>query len=330
MSGIDFSALLANGYHAFKSEIPADWSDDWLADGKPIVWVLIPMRLPAQRKFAPGTLLLDVSYVQEVIDWDTAVKVGKVTHAVIRIGQGLRYTPDVQFARNWAEAKRLGVARSTYHLIETEVGGQRVPMDAQAAKAAGLLANDLPEGFVAMDYEPQIIKQPHATPEEIELYHRTLAERLPATERWNYTSPGLWAGYARHEKTWAADYTPPLDSIRGLPPPSLWQVGVTKIPGIKGWVDINLVVEGLALPEFPLWAYKRTPESEKRVMYYALAKEKAALIEFCDRPEGAVHTRRAVGYKMGVFRVTLDGKWACVVDGGAPDWWCRLDDVAVL
>lgn len=294
-------------------------------------FIFVSLTPPPKPEVAPhpGAIVLDIAYPQETVDWKTLREVGKATHVVIRSSQGMIYK-DEYFDVNWPAAKAAGLVRAVYHLLETERNGQRVSMDGQARRFYGFVEGDPPEWFYGMDYEPAIINQPHATPAEIDLFHSTLKGLVGGAEQWNYTSIGMWPGYSRSEPTWAADYTPPLNAPRGLPAPSLWQIGVAKVPGIKGWVDVNMYIKGMSNPVAPAWAYKRTGPKEKRAMYFANAKDKAALIEFYDKPDGVVHTRRAVGYKMGVFRVTLDGKWVCVVDGGAPDWWCRMDDVVVL
>src|SRR5262249_45743336 len=57
---------------------------------------------------------MDVSTYQGTIDWDQVAAEG-IDFAVIRMGDGLG--GDAQYARNWSEARRVGVIRSTYQFF---------------------------------------------------------------------------------------------------------------------------------------------------------------------------------------------------------------------
>jgi lysozyme len=58
---------------------------------------------------------IDVSYYNDTIDWDT-VKSQGVAFAFIRVSDGLSHF-DSQFARNWSEARRVGIKRGVYQLF---------------------------------------------------------------------------------------------------------------------------------------------------------------------------------------------------------------------
>lgn len=60
---------------------------------------------------------IDVSYWQGQIDWNrVAVQQPKVEFVGIRAGISWGYT-DKWFARNWSEAKRVGILRMAYHVL---------------------------------------------------------------------------------------------------------------------------------------------------------------------------------------------------------------------
>jgi GH25 family lysozyme M1 (1,4-beta-N-acetylmuramidase) len=58
---------------------------------------------------------IDVSKYQLRVDWDT-VRAQGTKFAGIRSGISWGYT-DPEFARNWAEARRVGIARTAYHVL---------------------------------------------------------------------------------------------------------------------------------------------------------------------------------------------------------------------
>lgn len=58
---------------------------------------------------------IDVSKYQGLVDWDT-VRAKGVRFAGVRSGISWGYA-DPQFERNWAEAKRVGLARTAYHVL---------------------------------------------------------------------------------------------------------------------------------------------------------------------------------------------------------------------
>jgi GH25 family lysozyme M1 (1,4-beta-N-acetylmuramidase) len=108
--------------------------------------------------FAPGELAFpnllalivqqkkypDVSFYQGEINWDTMRE--KTDAVVIRAGQNLWV--DSQFHWNYQQAKRRGMLRGVYYFYD-----DRVSPGAQAAKIAELIATDLPEMEVWIDWE---------------------------------------------------------------------------------------------------------------------------------------------------------------------------------
>ena len=62
---------------------------------------------------APVGVIIDVSHWQGEVDW-AAAKASGVTHAFIKASDGPDWV-DPQFARNWAEAKKHGIQRGSYH-----------------------------------------------------------------------------------------------------------------------------------------------------------------------------------------------------------------------
>jgi GH25 family lysozyme M1 (1,4-beta-N-acetylmuramidase) len=108
--------------------------------------------------FAPGELAFpnllalivqqkkypDVSFYQGEINWDAMRE--KTDAVVIRAGQNLWV--DSQFHWNYQQAKRRGMLRGIYYFCD-----DRVSPGAQAAKIAELIAADLPEMEVWIDWE---------------------------------------------------------------------------------------------------------------------------------------------------------------------------------
>lgn len=89
-------------------------------------------------------LFSDISFYQGIVDWD--VMKTKSPAAIIRVGQNLWIDP--QFARNYAEAKRVGMKRGIYWFYDS-----RISPDTQADILINLIRNDLPEMEVFCDWE---------------------------------------------------------------------------------------------------------------------------------------------------------------------------------
>lgn len=86
----------------------------------------------------------DVSFWQGDIDWD-AMR-AKTDTVIIRAGQNV--WEDIQFKRNWAEAKKRGMLRAPYYFYD-----DRVSPGAQADKWHSLLKDDPPEMEAITDWE---------------------------------------------------------------------------------------------------------------------------------------------------------------------------------
>lgn len=133
---------------------------------------------------------------QGIIDWDKAKAAG-CAFAFIRCHyQGGK--KDDKFDRNWAETKRVGIARGAYGWV---LPGKN--QTEQADLFMGYLGDDLGELAPACDFEEfdgiPTFGELRTFIERVE----TLSKRLP----YIYTSPGFWskgAGYAN--QTWAAKY----------------------------------------------------------------------------------------------------------------------------
>jgi hypothetical protein len=86
----------------------------------------------------------DVSFYQGVVNWD--VMRTKTDAVIIRAGQNIWV--DKQFVRNWAEARRVGMFRSSYWFYDDRISPRR-----QADIWIGLLKGDKPEMEIWVDWE---------------------------------------------------------------------------------------------------------------------------------------------------------------------------------
>jgi lysozyme len=83
---------------------------------------------------------IDVSHWQGEIDWDAVAGAG-IKFAVIRVSDGTR-TLDRHFARNWAEAQRVGMIRGIYQYFRSgqDVEEQaRILLDRMGMLGPGLM-----------------------------------------------------------------------------------------------------------------------------------------------------------------------------------------------
>ena len=86
----------------------------------------------------------DVSFWQGEIDWDAMRE--KTDTVIIRAGQNV--WEDIQFKRNWEEARKRGMLRAPYYFYD-----DRVSPGAQAEKWHALLRDDPPELEAITDWE---------------------------------------------------------------------------------------------------------------------------------------------------------------------------------
>lgn len=114
-----------------------------------VILRLLPAAAPLNH-ITKGTLGIDVSRWQGVIDWERVAGAG-VVFAAIRATTGAT-GKDVQFARNWAEAKRVGIQRMAYHYF---INGLE-PLS-QLENFLESLGDDLGELPPVLDIEPRNI-----------------------------------------------------------------------------------------------------------------------------------------------------------------------------
>jgi GH25 family lysozyme M1 (1,4-beta-N-acetylmuramidase) len=102
------------------------------------------------KAFAPSALIIqqkqfpDLSFYQGPIKWD--VMCNRTDAAIFRAGQNLWI--DSMFLTNYGEAKERGMLRGAYWFYD-----DRVSPGAQAAKLIELIADDLPEMEIFIDWE---------------------------------------------------------------------------------------------------------------------------------------------------------------------------------
>jgi lysozyme len=104
-----------------------------------------PKEIP--QRGAPG---IDVSRHQGTVDWDKVKEAGKV-FAGIRATMGATGRDD-QFARNWKEAKRVGILRMAYHYFTNNFPGTP-----QLDNFLNALGGDYGELRIVLDIEPRKI-----------------------------------------------------------------------------------------------------------------------------------------------------------------------------
>lgn len=143
-----------------------------------------------------GTLIgIDVSAYQGIIDWDRAKAAG-CAFAFIRCH--FQRGKDNFFERNWAETKRVGMARGAYGWV---IPGRNQTQ--QADLYIDYLEGDYGELAPACDFE-----EFNGKPSFGEL--RTFIERVEVRTKtlpYIYTSPGYWSGLTGfNRQTWAAKY----------------------------------------------------------------------------------------------------------------------------
>jgi GH25 family lysozyme M1 (1,4-beta-N-acetylmuramidase) len=194
------------------------------------------------RVCSGGTTLrgIDISYYQGTINWDR-VKANGVHYAFIRVSDGLA-NPDSQFARNWAEAKRVGVRRGVYQYFRPnrDVIAQA---DLLLSRMGPLEAGDLPP---VIDVETNSGLSASVVSQKVEQwidYVQSATGVAPII----YTGPYFWRdnvgapAYARNHPLWIAHYT------TGCPlTPEPWTrwtfhqfTDSGSVDGISGNVDTN-------------------------------------------------------------------------------------------
>lgn len=194
-------------------------------------------------------LIMDVSRWQGTIDWDKVKASGKVDGVMIRaMGNSAEGRPsapytDPQFARNYAECKRLGIPCGVYGYFKAI---NREQADKELAYFKKLLTGRRFELPVAVDIEDDV-QQP--------LDKQTLtdiaAHALGTVQSWGFYAmlyTGLYFARDNLYMTGAAlrKYDVWLAAYRSKKPEPGWPFGLWqytskgKIPGVSGDVDLSV------------------------------------------------------------------------------------------
>lgn len=207
--------------------------------------------------------IMDVSRHQGVIDWAKVKASGKVDGVMIRaMGNSAEGRPsapytDPQFARNYAECKRLGIPCGVYGYFKAV---NREQADKELAYFKKLLTGRSFELPVAVDIEDEVQK-----PLGKSALTDLTAYMLSTVESWGvyallYT--GLWFGNAflymggaalKLYDVWLARY--PRDKSKTKPEDKpktdfsfgMWQYTSTaRVPGVAGNVDLSIAYKDYA------------------------------------------------------------------------------------
>ena len=195
--------------------------------------------------------IMDVSRHQGRIDWDAVKRSGKIDGVMLRAmgnsKDGLPSKPytDPQFARNYAECKRLGIPVGVYGYFKAVNNAQA---DKELAYLRKLLAGKTFELPVAVDIEDKV-QQPLGKSKLTDL----AAYMLGTVESWNvyamlYT--GLWFGQThlhmgdgalKPYDVWLAAYrTNKANKPTPGWPYGMWQhTSTARVPGVSTNVDMS-------------------------------------------------------------------------------------------
>ena len=201
--------------------------------------------------------IMDVSRHQGVIDWDKVKASGKVDGVMLRaMGNSAEGRPsapytDPQFARNYAECKRLGIPCGVYGYFKAV---NREQADKELALLRKVLTGKTVQLPVAVDIEDTYVQAP--------LDKQTLtdiaAHALGTVERWGFYAilyTGLYFGRDNLDMTgaalkpydvWLARYpkdqrqTKPEDKPKTAFAFGMWQYTSTaRVPGVSTNVDMS-------------------------------------------------------------------------------------------
>lgn len=184
---------------------------------------------------------IDVSYWQGTINWDRVAGDG-VEFAFIRVSDGLRHV-DTQFARNWSEAKRVGVRRGAYQFFRPNldpIAQANLLLDRMGELEAG----DLPP---VIDVEAAGGLSPRTIAERVQTWIDHVERQLGVTPI-VYSAPYFWRdevgspSFSTNHHLWLAHYTTACPLV---PEPwSSWTfhqyTDRGRVAGISGGVDMNL------------------------------------------------------------------------------------------
>jgi lysozyme len=188
---------------------------------------------------------IDVSHIQQTIDWNAVQQAGKI-FAFIKATEGITYT-DPEFAANWSGAKAANLLRGAYHFYETN--------DDPTAQAENFLsAVQLEPG----DLPPVVDIERTKSGESASQIVQDLQTWLDAVEQATgrvpiiYTSPGYWnslgtSAFGRYP-LWVAEYgVQSPKPVAGWASWTFWQDSESgTVNGISGSVDLDVFYGALA------------------------------------------------------------------------------------
>jgi GH25 family lysozyme M1 (1,4-beta-N-acetylmuramidase) len=188
-----------------------------------------------------GTLRgIDVSYYQGTIDWDR-VKDDGVEFAFIRVSDGLA-NPDSKFARNWAEAKRVGLRRGAYQYFRPNRDAT-AQADLLLGRMGALEAGDLPP---VIDVETSGGLSSRSVASRVHTWLDHVESQTGVTPI-IYTGPYFWRdsvggpSFGAEHPLWVAHYTTGCPLV-----PNPWNKWTFhqftesgRVSGISGGVDTN-------------------------------------------------------------------------------------------
>ena len=199
--------------------------------------------------------IMDVSRHQKTIDWDKVKASGKIDGVMLRAmgnsADGLPSKPytDPQFARNYAECKRLGIPVGVYGYFKAT---NKAQADKELAMLRKLLVGKTLQLPVAVDIEDDV-QQPLGKAALTDL----TAYCLSTVESWGvyamlYT--GLWFGSTFLYMGGAAlkPYDVWLAAYRSTKPSPGWPFGMwqytstARVPGVSGNVDLSYAYKDYA------------------------------------------------------------------------------------
>jgi len=182
---------------------------------------------------------IDVSDYQNPVDW-SAVAGGGIKFAFTKATEGATFVAET-FARNWAEAQRVGITRGAYHFFRPEVDPQTQAEHFLNTVKPG--PADLPP---VLDIEVRDGVDPVSLLTRVQQWLDGV-EHATARKSILYMSPSFWEdlgsprGFSDHP-LWIADYGVSSPAIpRGWSTFTFWQyTSGGGVAGIGGMVDLNV------------------------------------------------------------------------------------------
>lgn len=178
---------------------------------------------------------IDVSHYQQ-INWDDVP--GDLIFVAAKATEGSKYT-DPTFARNWASMRARGFqTRVAYHFLQA---GNAADQAKRFADVVGPLGAG---ETLALDWE-----QPGTTPDQAVVFLTTLDALLPSGHQpilyVGEYFPGSHDARLAGRPLWVPQYRQTLHTTR---PVMIWQNSSSGVvPGVRGRVDVNVVLNKLQL-----------------------------------------------------------------------------------